>query len=63
MAGRIPPEFPLERGMLTCLSCHDVAQSCKATPETSKMNHHLLRGGPVPGPWDVLLPLSCADGL
>ena len=50
IARRIPPEFPLERGMLTCLSCHDVARSCKAEQQPATPNRNTLRGGQVSEP-------------
>jgi hypothetical protein len=50
MARRIPPGFPLEQGKLTCLSCHDVVQGCRADQETTTSNHNFLRGGQLSDP-------------
>jgi hypothetical protein len=50
VARTIPPGFLLERGRLTCLSCHDVVQNCRAEQETVMSNHNALRGGPVADP-------------
>lgn len=51
MAKRIPPGFPLERGRLTCLSCHDMTPGCRAKPEAVTSNHNILRGSLGPEPW------------
>jgi len=40
---KIPLGFPLEDGMLTCLSCHDVASRCTA-PEADVTGRYFLRG-------------------
>jgi len=50
MAQRIPPDFPLEHRMLTCLSCHDVARDCKAGQSAATSNHNFLRGARVSDP-------------
>ncbi len=50
MAKRIPPELPLERGILTCLSCHDVAPACKGGQQTAASNHYFLRGSQTSNP-------------
>jgi len=42
----IPLNFPLEGGMLTCLSCHDVTFRCTVT-ETAAANKYFLRGASV----------------
>ena len=47
---RIPSDFPLARGTLTCLSCHDVAQNCRAGQQPSPFGQALLRGGRTPDP-------------
>ena len=46
LARRIPPGLPLERGMLTCLCCHAVAQVCTGGQETMASNHYFRRGSP-----------------
>ena len=43
MMQRIPRDFPLERGTLTCLSCHDIARDCQAK-QAGTSSHNLLRG-------------------
>jgi hypothetical protein len=50
IARKIPSDFPLEDGMLTCLSCHDVARDCKAGRIADMPGHILLRGAPVSYP-------------
>lgn len=50
MAGRIPPDFPLEQGTLTCLSCHDVGRNCRAEPRSTVENRNFLRGARVTDP-------------
>jgi hypothetical protein len=50
MAARISPEFPLHQGVLTCLSCHDVAQDCRTQPQTIASKSNFLRGAPVSDP-------------
>lgn len=50
LAQRIPAEFPLAGGALTCLSCHDVAQACRAGQQPAPSGHALLRGDPAPDP-------------
>ncbi len=42
---RIPSDFPLKEGMVTCLTCHDVTQDCNAELLISLPGHNLLRGG------------------
>jgi len=39
----IPLSFPLEGGMLTCLTCHDVTSRCTVT-ETGAVDKYFLRG-------------------
>jgi hypothetical protein len=43
-AGKIPPDFPLERGMLTCLSCHNVGRDCRKEQSPETRPNNLLRG-------------------
>ncbi len=50
LARRIPSDSPLAGGVLTCLSCHDVAQNCRAEQQPAPSGHALLRGGPTPYP-------------
>jgi hypothetical protein len=50
MAKRIPPDFPLERGVLTCLSCHDVIRGCRREQSAGASHHNLLRGLPESNP-------------
>ena len=41
---RIPPDFPLENGKLTCLTCHDIYRQCQK--RLFELNS--LRGAPYP---------------
>ncbi len=50
IAARIPPDFPLGPGVLTCLTCHDVSRDCKNEHPAGTPNRNLLRGPPVSGP-------------
>ena len=50
IARKIPADFPLKEGILTCLSCHDVTLSCKTGRPSVMLNNSLLRGSPVPYP-------------
>ena len=44
IAKRIPSDLPIEKGLLTCLSCHDVASRCKAGQTAALPNRNFLRG-------------------
>jgi hypothetical protein len=44
IAMRIPSDMPLDNGMLTCLSCHDVVRRCKTEQAASESNRNFLRG-------------------
>jgi len=50
MAKAIPYEIPLDHGKLTCLSCHDVSEDCKAEQPVAAGNRNLLRGARVSHP-------------
>ena len=50
IAGRMLPEFPLQDGRLTCLTCHDVSRDCKAGPPDATPRHYLLRGWQASNP-------------
>lgn len=41
----MPDDFPLTRGKLTCLTCHDVTVQCLSSPAAEGITGHLLRGG------------------
>lgn len=43
---KIPKEFPLVNGMLTCITCHDMYLQCKSNPRFKKLNRQFLRGAP-----------------
>lgn len=45
LARRIPGDFPLAGGALTCLSCHDMAQNCRVGQPPAPSGQALLRGG------------------
>lgn len=46
-AERIPSEFPLEDGKLTCTSCHNVSWGCNVSEANSVQPGDVLRGGTV----------------
>jgi predicted CXXCH cytochrome family protein len=50
IAGKIPSDFPLKDGMLTCLSCHDVVWGCEAEQPAVAPNRNWLRGTRVSHP-------------
>jgi len=52
MASRIPPEFPLKSGLVTCLTCHDVRPDCEGRPSDPRLAYRLLRG------WQTSAPLA-----
>jgi len=45
---RIPSEFPLAGGRLTCLTCHDLSGDCTTGPPIPALNRNALRGNRVP---------------
>lgn len=51
-AGRIPPDFSLQNGLVTCLTCHDVRRDCNDHPSDAPPRYHLLRG------WQTSQPLA-----
>jgi len=44
MARTIPSDLPLEDGVLTCLTCHDVARDCREKPPSQPSGPSFLRG-------------------
>lgn len=50
IAQRIPADFPLERGTLTCLSCHDLAADCKGRQPPVAPKPNRLRGARTSDP-------------
>ena len=52
MAGRIPRQFPLENGMLTCSTCHDVARQCKTSRPAAGPQRDFLRGTELSHSWE-----------
>jgi len=48
---RMPADFPLERGMVTCLTCHDIYLQC----QTRLFNRNSLRGAPYPNRTDFAI--------
>jgi hypothetical protein len=50
MAGRIPSEFPLEQGKLTCSTCHNIKWSCPKERPAAMPNSDFLRGASTPHP-------------
>jgi hypothetical protein len=59
MARRIGSLFPLENGMLSCVSCHDVTRHCRLGRPSASHNRSLLRGGPVSHP--IAFCYQCHD--
>jgi len=51
-ASRIPGEFPLHNGMLTCSTCHDIARQCKVSRPAAGPQRDFLRGAELPRPWE-----------
>jgi len=49
---KIPSDFPLENGKLTCLSCHDISSECKAGRPPVAANRNLLRGSRTSHPME-----------
>lgn len=47
MATRIPADFPLENGRLTCSTCHDVTAQCGAGQPAGGPKRRFLRGADV----------------
>lgn len=42
----IPEDFPLENGMVTCITCHDMYLQCQVNPRQEALNRRFLRGAP-----------------
>ena len=57
---KVPPEFPLARGTLTCSTCHDILVQCSIAPSTPTENPLFLRGGPYAEPWAICF--RCHEG-
>ncbi|UCD00225.1 MAG: hypothetical protein JSW66_10150 [Phycisphaerales bacterium] len=47
MADRIPREFPLDKGVVTCSTCHDVARQCRTSRPAGGFQRNFLRGAHV----------------
>ncbi len=52
---KIPPTFPLKRGKIVCITCHDVMQA-------QKNNRYFLRNGPYSRPIDSCLQCHIDEG-
>lgn len=50
MTKRIPPDFPLKNGMLTCSTCHDVTLQCRPSQPAAGPKRRFLRGADVSHP-------------
>lgn len=50
MAERIPREFPLDKGVLTCSTCHDVVRQCRTSRPVGGSERNFLRGAEVAHP-------------
>lgn len=44
---RLPEGWPAPDGQLSCLTCHDVVEKCKAPTSGGADNPKMIRGGPV----------------
>ncbi len=42
----IPDDLPLEKGKLSCSTCHDMYMQCQDDKETESINRRFLRGAP-----------------
>lgn len=47
---RMPSGFPLAKGKLTCLTCHDMAWGCTTEPPTADLRRNSLRGDRIANP-------------
>ncbi len=43
---KIPNNFPLVNGMISCVTCHDMYMQCKKNPRAKLLNKRFLRGAP-----------------
>jgi hypothetical protein len=43
---KIPSQFPMQDGRLTCTTCHSMYLQCQTTTEASTLNPKFLRGAP-----------------
>lgn len=43
---KIPLDFPLKNGTITCATCHDMSLQCQADSGIEKFNRSFLRGNP-----------------
>jgi len=50
---KIPKDFPLISGKMTCNTCHDTFVQCKGDASKQEKNPLFLRGGPYLVPWDI----------
>lgn len=44
--GKIPADFPLQDGKVTCTTCHDMYLQCQKNPRYKAINQRFLRGAP-----------------
>ena len=49
----VPKEFPLENGVLTCNSCHDLRTQTSINEKARRINPKFLRGGPYESRNDI----------
>ena len=43
---KIPADFPLKNGIVTCTTCHDIYLQCQKKPQYKLLNKRFLRGAP-----------------
>ncbi|NOZ68334.1 MAG: hypothetical protein GXP46_03625 [Deferribacteres bacterium] len=43
---KIPKDFPLVNGRLSCITCHDIYLQCRVNPQAKSLNKRFLRGAP-----------------
>ncbi|MBI5407790.1 MAG: hypothetical protein HZA14_00325 [Nitrospirae bacterium] len=43
---KIPKQFPLTNGKVTCTTCHDIYMQCQFSPRFQRLNRRFLRGAP-----------------
>lgn len=51
--GKIPADFPLKDGTVTCATCHMMSLQCQADSSLKKINRAFLRGNPLAPRTDI----------
>lgn len=52
IAMKVPSDFPLDNGKLTCSTCHDITWRCSTNQSSDMSGISFLRGAPTSGPVD-----------